>query len=231
MPAAVLYPLLLNQVIDRKAVFAMAQSEGLEQQPEVQRELARAREQTLQNALISREVGPLVTEAAVRARYDRDIASKQGEEEVHARHILVSTEDEAKKVIADLKAGGDFAAIAKARSKDPQAAAQGGDLGFFKKSDMLPEFADAAFALKPGQTSETPVKTSYGWHVIKVEERRVAPPQPYEEAHDELRQQMIQEAVKTVVAKAVAAVKVERMNLDGTPIRPTDAAEPPPAGK
>ena len=228
MPQNVLYPMLLNQAIDREAIVLQARKEGLDHDPAVQRQMDRARDQVLEDALMRQLVGPLVTEDAVRARYDRDLANKPGEEEVHARHILVATEAEANKIIAELKKGGDFAAIAKARSTDP-GAAQGGDLGFFKKGDMLPEFAAAAFAMKPGQISDKPVKTQYGWHVIKVEERRSAPPPTYAQAHDELRQQIIQESVRKVVADARTGLKVEKFNADGTPIRATDAAVPPPA--
>jgi len=149
-------------------------------------------------------------------------------EEVHARHILVANEDAAKKIIADLKKGGDFAALAKQHSTDP-GAQNGGDLGFFKKDDMVPAFAEAAFALKPGEISATPVKTQFGYHVIKVEERRAAPPPSFEEAKEELRQRVIQEAVSKVSDAALAGAKVERMNLDGTAPRPTDGAQPPPA--
>ncbi|MCW3475902.1 peptidylprolyl isomerase [Limobrevibacterium gyesilva] len=228
MPQNMLFPLLLDQAIDRKAVVALARKQGLDQDPAVQRQIVNAQEQALQNALIARDVGPMISEPAIRALYDKDVAGKAGEEEVHARHILVANEADAVKIIADLKKGGDFAAIAKARSTDP-GAAQGGDLGFFKKGDMLPEFATAAFALKPGQISDKPVKTQYGWHVIKVEERRAAPAPSFEQSHDELRQKLIQEGVQKVLAEARAGVKVERFNPDGTPTRPTDAAEPPPA--
>ena len=228
MPESTLYPLLLNQAIDREAIVLAARKQGLDKDPAIQREMQRAQEQVLADELIRREVVPMVTEDAVRARYDRDVANKPGEEEVHARHILVATEAEANKIIAELKKGGDFVALAKAHSTDP-GAAQGGDLGFFKKSDMLPEFADAAFALKPGQFTEKPVKTQYGWHVIKVEERRAAPPPTYADAHDELRQQIIQDSVRKVVADAHAGLTVVKFNSDGSPIRATDTAEPPPA--
>jgi peptidyl-prolyl cis-trans isomerase C len=231
MPSNMLFPMLLDQVIDRHAILVLARRQKLEQDPDVARMIARAQDQALQTALITREVGPLVTDAALRARYDRDIAGKPGEEEVHARHVLVATEAEAKQVIADLKKGGDFAAIAKARSSDPGAASQGGDLGFFKRADMLPEFASVAFALKPGQTTETPVKTQYGWHVIRVEERRTAPPVPFDQARDELRQKMIQEGIEKVLKEARNGLQIERFNADGSPSRPTDAAEPPPAPK
>ncbi len=228
MPPQTLYPALVNQLVDLEAVVAKARKEGLDKDPLVQRQMARAQEEALQSALFHRDIGPLVTDEAVRARYDRDIAGKPGEPEVHASHILVATEADALAIIAELKKGGDFAAIAKARSSDP-GAAQGGDLGWFKKGDMLPEFATAAFALQPGQFTETPVHTQYGWHVIRVDERRTTPPPTFEQARDELRNQMVQEGLQQLVAGALAGVKVEKFNLDGSTPRPTDNAEPPPA--
>ncbi len=228
MPQQALYTALIDQLIDRKAVSVMARKEGLDKDPAVQRQMARAQEEALQSALFHRDVGPLVTDQAVRARYDRDFAGKPGETEVHARHILVGSEADATAIIAELKKGGDFAAIAKARSSDP-GAAQGGDLGWFKKGDMLPEFSEAAFALKPGEVSDKPVHTSYGWHVIQVQERRTAPPPSYEQMREELRNQMIQEGVQKLLASARAATKVEKFNIDGSTPRPTDSAEPPPA--
>jgi peptidyl-prolyl cis-trans isomerase C len=228
MSSQALYPLLLDQAIDRNALVAYARAKGIDKDPAVQRQMQMAANQVLADELMRREVGPQLTENAIRARYDRDVANKPGEEEVHARHILVSTEAEANKIIAELKKGADFATLAKAHSTDP-GAAQGGDLGFFKKGDMLPEFADAAFALKPGQISEKPVKTQYGWHVIKVEERRAAPAPTYAEVHDELRQQLIQEDVQKVLADARSGLKVEKFNPDGSPFRATDTAQPPPA--
>ena len=181
--------------------------------------------------MLSKEVGPSVTDEAVHARYDQELAGKPGEEEVHARHILVDSEAEAKKIIAQLKGGGDFAALAKQYSKDPSGAQQGGDLGFFKKDEMVPEFATAAFALQPGQVSPEPVHSQFGWHVILLVERRHAEPPSFDQARDELRQKMIQEGVQKAVAKARAAASVEKFNLDGSQIRATDTAEPPPAAQ
>ncbi len=225
LPPAQLYPQLLDQAIDGKALVALAKKEKLDANPEVARAMTLAAERTLQSALVSREVGPSVDETKVRARFDKEIAGKPGVEEIHARHILVATEEQAKKLIAELKAGGDFAALAKTNSTDP-GAASGGDLGFFKATDMLPEFSTAAFALKPGQVSDTPVQTRYGWHIIKVEERRNAAAPTYEQAHDELRQAMISEGISKLLAGARTQVKVERYNPDGTPVKATDAAKP-----
>jgi peptidyl-prolyl cis-trans isomerase C len=228
MSSQALYPLLLDQAIDRNALVAYARSKGIDKDPNVQRQMQIASNQVLADELMRREVAPQLTETAIRARYDQAVANKPGEEEVHARHILVASEADAIKIIAELKKGADFATIAKARSSDP-GAKDGGDLGFFKKGDMLPEFAEVAFALKPGQIADKPVKTQYGWHVIKVEERRAAPPPTYAEVHDQLRQQLIQEDVQKVLADARSGLKVEKFNPDGSAIRATDTAEPPPA--
>jgi len=226
MPPNMLFPMLLDQLIDRQALLLQARKAGLDKQPETQRLMTAASDRALQNAYISRELAPQVTEAAIRARYDRDIAGKPGVEEVHARHILLPTEDAAKKVIEQLKKGADFATLARAQSTDP-GAQQGGDLGFFKKDDMVGEFAAAAFAMKPGEFSQTPVKTQFGWHVIKLEERRTAPPPSFEESHDDLRQHIIQEAYTKLAQAARTGLNVERFNMDGSVPRPTDNAQPP----
>lgn len=226
MPGPVLMPIVIDQLVDRYALVNAARKQGLDKDPNVQRQMAAASDRALQSALIAKEVGPQLSEEAIRARYDRDIAGKPGEEQVHARHILVPTEAEAKDIIAQLKKGADFTALAKQKSKDP-GAAQGGDLGFFKKGDMVPEFAEAAFALKPGQVTQTPVKTQFGWHVIKVDERKRDEPPTFEQAHDELRQRMIQEDVQKVLADARQGVTIERFNLDGTPVTAKPADAPP----
>lgn len=220
MPPQVLYPMLLDQMVDREALVIQAQREGLDKNPQVQRAIARAADTVLQNAILSRDIGPNVTDAALHAKYDAEIANKPGEDEVHARHILVENEDEAKKVIDQLNKGADFATLAKQDSKDP-AAQNGGDLGFFKKGDMVPEFSAAAFALKPGEFTQIPIKTQFGWHVIKVEEHRVAPPPSFDQARDELRQQIIQAGVRQELDKARAGLTIQKFNMDGTPMTPS----------
>jgi peptidyl-prolyl cis-trans isomerase C len=230
MPPAVLYPMLLDQMIDRKALVLAARKDGLDKDPAVQRAIAHATEQALQNAILTRDIGPQVTDAAIKARYEATVANKPGEEEVHARHILVADEATAKKIIAELKAGGDFNALAKKYSTDP-AAQQGGDLGFFKKGDMVPEFAAAAFALKPGEYTQTPVHTQFGWHIIKSEEKRTAPPPTFEQARDEIRQQIIQEGVRADLEKLKVGLKIEKFAMDGSPLPATPAVTPDPTAK
>jgi peptidyl-prolyl cis-trans isomerase C len=230
MPATTLFPMLLEQMIDGRALVIEARKAGLQDDPAVHRQMDEAADRVLQTAMLSKVVGPTVTDDAVRARYQREVASKPGEDEVHARHILVDSEDLAKKIIAELKQGGDFAALAKQYSKDP-GADHSGDLGFFKKDEMVPEFATAAFAMQPNQISDTPVHTQFGWHVIQVLEVRKAPVPTFEEARNGLRQKMIQEGIQQALAEARAKVTVEKFNLDGSVPRATDTAQPPPAAK
>lgn len=226
MPPTSLYPILLDQLVDRQVVVIAARKQGLDHDPAVQRMVARATDSALQNALLTREIAPTLTDDAIRARYERDFAGKPGETEVRARHILVADEDTAKKVIAELKGGADFAELAKKYSTDP-GAQSGGDLGFFKKGDMLPEFSDAAFALKPGETTQTPIKTRFGWHVIQTEEVRAAPPPTLDQVRDEIRQTLIQEGVSRVLATAKAGLPIEKFNPDGSPMGAAPALATP----
>ncbi len=229
MPPQQLYPLLLDQLIDARALLVEAQRTGLDKDPEVQRVMRMAQERALESAFLNKTIRPQVTDEAVKARYEADIANKPAAPEIHARHILVGDEATAKKIIAELKKGGDFAALSKQYSKDPGAAAQGGDLGFFKQGDMVPEFSAVAFALKDNEVSPTPVKTQFGWHVIQVLGRRTAEPPNFDQQRDQLRQTMAQAAVQQEVEAARGAVKVEKFNMDGSTPRATDTAEPPAA--
>jgi peptidyl-prolyl cis-trans isomerase C len=229
IPPQTLYPLVLNKIIDSMALAAEAHRTGIDKAPGVQHRVAEAEQQALATALLEKGIAPLITDDALHARYTAEIASKPAEEEVHARHILVDDEATAKKIIAELDKGADFATLAKQYSKDPGAAARGGDLGFFKKSEMVPTFADAAFALQPGQITQTPVHTQFGWHVIQVMARRRAPQPTFEQARDGLRQQIAEEYEEKTVAQALAQAHVERFNLDGSPVRATDGAQPSPS--
>ncbi len=225
VPPQMLFPLLVNQLIDQEALADQARAEGLQNDPKVQEAMARAADTVLQNALLTREVSPAITDAKLHAAYDAQYADKKGDEEVHARHILVKTEAAANDVIRQLKHGADFATLAKKVSTDKSTAADsGGDLGWFKKGDMVPAFSAAAFSMKPGQFTTTPVHTPYGWHVIQVLGTRTAPPPSFDSVKDQLRQSLIQQGVRNAVKSALVGVKVVRYNPDGTP-----AKAPPPA--
>jgi peptidyl-prolyl cis-trans isomerase C len=227
-----LYPLLLDQMIAGRAVAAAARRAGLDKDEAVRARIRRAEEQELQQAYISRELAGRVTDERIRAAYDAEIRARPVEEEVRARHILVPTETEAREALAEIRAGADFNAVAQRRSAGP-GAREGGDLGFFKRGDMVPEFAEAAFALPAGQTSAAPVRSPFGWHIIRVDERRSSAPPPFEEARETLRQRLFEGEINTLVERARSAAKIERFNLDGSTPRAIDAAEPPtaPAGR
>jgi peptidyl-prolyl cis-trans isomerase C len=234
-PPAMLYPLLLDQLIAQKAIVGAARAQGIERDPEIARRIALATEEVLQQAILRREVAPAITEEALRARYQRDLAGRPPEEEVRARHILVPTEAEARRVLEEARRpGADFAEVARRHSTGP-GAREGGDLGFFKRDDMIPEFAEAAFALQAGQISAAPVRTQFGWHVIRVEERRQVAPPAFEEVRDQVRQQAFEEAVTQAVERFRNAARIERFNLDGTPQRSPslldNAAPPPPPAR
>ena len=137
--------------------------------------------------------------------------------------VAVTGEHAAQRLLAEARGGADFEDLAKKNSTDPTAQTGGGDLGFFKQNDMLPEFSAAAFALQPGQLSPAPVQTRFGWHVIKLEERRTAPPAPFEQVRDEIRQALIQEGVKRVLDQARTGLVITRYNPDGSPATPPAA--------
>ncbi|MGA3003859.1 MAG: peptidylprolyl isomerase [Acetobacteraceae bacterium] len=228
MPPDQLLPKVLDQMVDTQVLAIEARKQGLDKDPAVQRTLHEVMERALVSAFLEKEVGPQITDAAVKARFDKEIGSQPAVQEVHARHILVDDEATAKKIIAELKKGADFATLSKQYSKDSAAVEQGGDLGYFKATDMVPEFSAAAFALKDNEVSPTPVHTQFGWHVIQTLDHRTAAPPTFEQSRDQLRQKMINEAVHKVLAQAQADVTVERFNLDGTPAKATDQAVPPP---
>ena len=161
---------VLAFLIDMKIVSQAAEEKKIADQADFKQKLDFARNRLLMDNLLAAEGKAAVTDEAMKKVYDDAAKQITGEQEVHARHILVPTEEEAKAIKAELDKGADFAKLAKEKSKDP-GASDGGDLGFFTKEQMVPEFSKVAFSLEPGKISD-PVKTQFGWHIIKVEEKR-----------------------------------------------------------
>src|SRR6185437_2707192 len=189
VPIEQIYPQLLNQVVTGRLLAAAGRKAKLADDPEVKKRLADAQDRIIEDVYINRAVEAGVTDAKLHEQYEKFLKEQKPKEEVSARHILVATEDEAKAIIAQLDKGADFATLAKEKSTDP-AKDTGGDLGFFARDGMVPEFADAAFKLGKGEYTKTPVHTSYGWHVIKLDDRRTAPPPSFEESKDELTSEL-----------------------------------------
>lgn len=220
---------LINSVIDIRLMARAAEAAGLDKTEENSRFLAYVRERTLRNAYLQDKLGTVVTDAAVKARYDAEVAKFVPGDEVHAVHILVKTEEEAKAIIARLDQGGDFAAIAKEKSIDTGSGAQGGDLGFFGKGAMVKPFEDAAFALPAGTYTKSPVKSDFGWHVIKVLEKRKESPPTFEARKEELSRALTREFILAEIAKLHAAAKIEIVPAEPAPGAPAAAPTPAPA--
>jgi peptidyl-prolyl cis-trans isomerase C len=179
----------------------------------------------MRDALLRQRVTDGTDDAGLQARFEE--LKKQPDfvhDEVHARHILVDEEAAAKQVITALEGGADFAEQAKTHSKDTSAAARGGDLGYFRIEQMVPEFGAAAFAMDKGQISKEPIKTQFGWHVIQVLDKRKVEPS-FEETAPQLRQDMAREIVTALVTDLREGAKIERFNIDGSPMKEPPAAE------
>src|SRR5271154_285180 len=201
---------VLSFLIDMKIVSKAAEDKKVQDSDDFKKRMSFTRNRLLMDSLLASEGKAATTDDAMKKVYDE--ASKQitGEQEVHARHILVETEDEAKAVEDELKKGADFAELAKKKSKDP-GASDGGDLGFFTKDQMVPEFSAVAFALEPGKVSD-PVKTQFGWHVIKVEEKRKRKAPDFDQVRSQIETYVTRKAQADYVGKLREAAKVERMD-------------------
>src|SRR5476649_928578 len=207
---------VLSFLIDMKIVAKAAEDKKVENDEDFKKRLAFTRNRLLMDNLLATEGKAATTDEAMKKVYED--ASKQitGEQEVHARHILVETEDEAKAVKDELKKGADFAELAKKKSKDP-GASDGGGLGFFTKDQMVPEFSTVAFALEPGKISD-PVKSQFGWHIIKVEEKRNRKAPEFEQVKAQIETYVTRKAQADYVAKLRETAKVERTD------KPDDSA-------
>jgi peptidyl-prolyl cis-trans isomerase C len=215
---------VLAFLIDMKIVAKAAEDKKVENNEDFKKRLAFTRNRLLMDSLLAAEGKAATTDEAMKKVYED--ASKQiaGEQEVHARHILVATEDEAKAVAEELKKGADFAELAKKKSKDP-GASDGGDLGFFTKGQMVPEFSAVAFALEPSKISD-PVKSQFGWHIIKVEEKRNRKAPEFEQVRSQIETYVTRKAQAEYVAKLREAAKVERMEKPADTAAKPDAAKP-----
>ena len=223
VPIEMVFDQLLDHLISTRLIVAEARKENLQNDPEVKARLQEMETQILQQIYLKKAVEPKLTEEALRKRYEEQAKTQPVKEEVHARHVLLPSEDEAKAVIAELDKGKSFEDVAKEKSKGPSATT-GGDLGYFTKDEMVPEFADVAFKLKPGEYTKAPVKTQFGWHVIKVEDKRTAPPAKFEDVKDELKEQMAEEIATKLVEQLRTKADVKKTAAKPAPAAPAPAA-------
>jgi len=201
---------LIAYLADMILVAQAADKKNISDNPDFKRRLAFMRTKLLMGFELQDEAKAALSDEALHQTYDEAVRSMGGQEEVRARHILVDSEDEAKALLDQIKAGGDFASLAKDKSKDP-GAATGGDLGYFTKEQMVPEFAEVAFKMYPGQVSN-PVKTQFGWHIIKLEDKRTKKPPEFEKVKDQIEAYLARKAQSDFIAKLRQTAKIERLD-------------------
>jgi len=206
---------LISYLADIIMVTQAADKKKLADNPEFKRRLAFLRNKLLMGYELQDEAKAAVNDETLHQTYNDAVKSMGGQEEVRARHILVESEDEAKALQEQLKNGADFATLAKEKSKDP-GAAEGGDLGYFTKDQMVPDFADVAFKMYPGQVSN-PVKTQFGWHLIKLEDKRSKQPPEFDKVKDQIEAFLTRKAQTEFIAKLRQTAKVERLDKPAEP--------------
>ena len=213
---------LVSFVADMKLLARAARDSGIDKTAAFEKKLAYMRDKVLLDEYVAAETKKQVTVDAMKKLYEESVKSVTPEQEARARHILVENEDEAKAVAKRVKGGEDFGKVAGEVSKDPGSGKEGGELGWFTKDRMVPEFSEAAFKMKPGEISD-PVKSQFGWHVIKLEETRTKPLPTFDEVKDQVEQYLTRKAQNDLVVGLRAKGKVERLDA------PAPAATPAPA--
>ncbi|MEI8573162.1 peptidylprolyl isomerase [Methylomonas sp. LW13] len=227
---------LLEELIQRELLIQQAVQKQLDKSPEVIERMATVRNSLLSQAALQDylKANP-VTDEEIKAEYDSKMANMGSE--YKARHILVKTEDEAKKLIAELEKGGDFTALAKKHSIDPMGS-EGGDLGWFTADRMVPPFSEAVVALENGKFSKTPVQTQFGWHVILREESRALTPPPFDSVKEQIRPMLQRQKAQAMIENLRKNAKVEVLlpptppkQEEAQPAAPADQAAPAPAAE
>jgi peptidyl-prolyl cis-trans isomerase C len=231
---------LVQFLADMILVSKAAEAKKMGDAPVFKQRLAFARNKLLMEELLQSTGKAALTDEAMHKVYDEAVKQMGEVQEVHARHILIraapgdekaskAAEDKIKAIIVRLKKGEDFEKLAKELTEDPSGKANGGDLGYFSKEQMVPEFSDVAFKLEKGQISE-PVKTQFGWHVIKVDDKRVKPMPKFEEVKPQIEQFVTRKAQAELVQKLRAEAKIEKMYKTEEPKAPA-APKPAPEKK
>ena len=219
LPLQRIYRPLLDYAITTHLLAKAGRKAGLEKDAQVKRLLTQYLTRVVAQTYLRQTTQKLVTDEVLKKAYEKYKSGFKGEEEVRASHILVKTKKEAQDVIAQLDKGEDFAKLAKKYSTGPSKA-QGGDLGYFQRGQMVKPFAEAAFGLKKGAYTKSPVKTQFGWHVIKVVDRRRKSAPPFEQVRAKLRQDAARRLQGEVVKGLREKARIERFKMDGSPAAP-----------
>lgn len=209
-----LYPQLLQSSIERKLAAQKAKTAKMADRADVQRNTAFWAERVLEETLLNETIEKGITPAVVQKRYQEMVATDAGTEEIAVKHILFATPELAIAAVRELDAGGNFDAILERITKAQQG--EGGPIEHFRRGEILAEFSDAAFRMRPGEYTTTPVRTQFGWHIILVTDRRLAAPPKFEDVVEQIRGELGRELVDEFYAGLTDGAKVEKFNLDGT---------------
>jgi len=212
-PLRDIYPMLMESLISSRLSADKAQELGYHETPEYLHRMARVSDQILQRMLLQRHIEQKLTDALIMERYQLVAEKAKGQFEINARHILIESEDEAKKLIAELEDGADFAELAKAHSIGPSKE-QGGELGWFGPGQMIEAFYQAALQVEADQFSKMPVQTKFGWHIIFVEERRPFPVPSYQDAREILANDLSAELGREYMSQLRDAAKIEKKSFE-----------------
>ena len=204
---------LIEFLIDNQLFAEAAEGEKLAQGPDYETRITYLKRRALRELYFDKVLKASVSDADAKKMYDDQVKLIKPEEEVSARHILVETEDKAKELKEKLKGGGDFVALAKENSKDPGSKETGGDLGYFGHGQMVPQFEEAVFKMAKGDVSD-PIKTQFGWHLIKLEDKRTKQPPAFDIVKDRIIQSMLLKKAQESAASLRAKAKIEFVDAD-----------------
>lgn len=227
LPLQTVFPMLVERLVEQRLLTDAGYAQKLQKTDAVKTEVHQAEEHAVARAYLEQKLDAAVTAQALQAAYGKMVADFKPETEVKASHILVDNEKEAKAIIAKLAKGGDFAKLAQEKSKDRGSAEKGGDLGYFTAAEMVEPFAKAAFAMKAGEVSKVPVKTDFGWHIIKVEDIRQTEKPKFEDAKAQLEQNLRETAVDGILKDLRKDAKVELFAPDGSKLPQAKADDKP----
>ena len=228
MPMETVYNKLLELYVNNRVVLDAAKKSGIQDRPDVKKMISDTQDQIVFQAYLSEQLQARTTQEKLKEIYAQEIKNYVPQDEIHARHILVATEKEAKDLIVQLKGGANFEQLANKYSldKNPQMET-GGDLGYFRKDMMIPEFGNAAFAIKVGQISEKPIKTPFGWHVVKVEDKRKAAPPTMAEMGEVIKARFTEETIPVILEEERAKAGVQLLDPLGVNVTAEVVADAP----
>lgn len=217
MPPQAVYPMAVEQVINTRLVQNKAEAANMENDPEVQEQMNMARQQIIRSIYVQREIDKQISDSDLKKKYEETVGAQPDVKEARAAHILVDSEAKAKEIIAKVQSGEDFAKLASENSSDPGNKDKGGELGWFAQGDMVPEFSEAVFKMKKGDVSKEPVKTQFGWHVVKLEDLRNRPKPTFDETKEMLKTELRREKLEAMLQNWRQTAKIEKFDINGDP--------------